>query len=378
MINNEINFYLCAMNNQLLYEVALTLVPGVGDVNAKKLIAYCGGAEAVFKEKKKNLLHISGIGERTVESIVSQNVLPRAERELDFAERNGIRILYYLNHDYPKRLQHCYDSPIIMYCKGVTDLNVSRIVGIVGTRNITDYGKMLTERIVEQLADDKVLVVSGLAYGVDTYAHNAALKNKLETAAVLAHGFQTIYPPLNKNLARKIVDSGGCLLTEHISGVEPDRENFPKRNRIVAGMIDCLIVVESAAKGGALITAEIANAYDREVFAFPGKIGDIYSEGCNRIIKENKANILTDIDDLRMIMRWNEDKKVTAKQMRMFRDFSEEEQKVMDAFGDENIVYLDKIITETMLSPTKIASILLSLEFDGVLSALPGKRYQKL
>ena len=366
------------MHYELLYEVALTMIPGVGDVNGKKLVAYCGGAEAVFREKKKNLLHISGIGERTVESIVSQDVLSRAEKELSFAERNGIRVLYYLNHDYPKRLQHCYDSPMIIYCKGPADLNVEKVVGVVGTRNVTDYGKTLTDKVVEQLADDNVLVVSGLAYGVDTHAHNAALKNKLNTAAVLAHGFQTIYPPLNKTLARKIIDGGGCLLTEHISGTEPDRENFPKRNRIVAGMIDCLIVVESASKGGALITAEIANGYDREVFAFPGKIGDIYSEGCNKIIKDNKANILTEIDDLRNVMRWNETKKTVAKQMRMFRDFSEDEQKVIDVFGDDNIVYLDKIITETMLSPTKIASILLSLEFDGLLTALPGKRYQKL
>jgi DNA processing protein len=204
------------------------------------------------------------------------------------------------------------------------------------------------------------------------------VKYGLKTAAVLAHGLHTIYPPVNRNLARKILDEGGCLLTEQISGTEPDRENFPKRNRIVAGMIDCLIVVESAAKGGALITAEIANTYDRDVFAFPGKIGDVYSEGCNKLIKENKANIMTDVEDLRYIMRWNEDKKVAAKQMRMFRDFSEDEQKVMDVFGNDSVIYLDKIITETALSPTKIASILLSLEFDGVVTALPGKRYQKL
>lgn len=366
------------MNNQLLYGIALTLVPGVGDVNAKKLIAYCGGPEAVFKEKKKNLLHISGIGERTVDSIVRQDVLSRAEEELLFVEKNNIKILYYLNQDYPKRLQHCYDSPIIIYSKGYSDLNVGKIVGVVGTRNISEYGKALTEKIVSQLAADNVLVVSGLAYGVDTYAHNAALRNKLATAAVLAHGFQTIYPAANLGLAKRIVDSGGCLLTENISGTEPDRENFPKRNRIVAGMIDCLIVVESASKGGALITAEIANTYDREVFAFPGRIGDHYSEGCNKIIKEHKANILTDVEDIRNIMRWSENKKSVAKQMRMFRDFSPEEAMVMEVFANEDVVYLDKIITATMLSPTKIASILLSLEFDGVLSALPGKRYQKL
>lgn len=366
------------MNYELLYELALTLVPGIGDVNGKKLVAYCGGAEAVFLEKKKNLSKIHGIGEKIIESIVLQNVISRAEKELAFAEKNGIRILYYLNPDYPKRLQHCYDSPMILYCKGETNLNVDKIIGVVGTRNVTDYGKIMTERIVSELVDDDVLVVSGLAYGVDTCAHHASVKNGLKTAAVLAHGLHTIYPSVNKSLAKKIVDEGGCLLTEQISGVEPDRENFPKRNRIVAGMIDCLIVVESASKGGALITAEIANNYDREVFAIPGRIGDSYSEGCNKIIKDNKANILLDVNDLRSIMRWDDNKKTVPKQMRLFRDFSTEEKLVMNLFEENDVVHLDKIITETMLSPTKIASILLSLEFDGILTALPGKRYQKL
>ena len=366
------------MNNHLLYEVALTLVPGIGDVNGKKLVAYCGGAEAVFCEKKRTLSKIPGIGEKTIESIMSQNVLSRAERELDFTEKHGIRVLYYLNSDYPKRLQHCYDSPMVLYCKGHTDFNVDKVVGIVGTRNVTDYGKVMTDKIVSELLDDDVLVVSGLAYGVDTCAHNASVKNGLKTAAVLAHGLHTIYPPVNRNLAKKMLECGGCLLTEQLSGADPDKENFPKRNRIVAGMVDCLIVVESASKGGALITAEIANAYDREVFAVPGRIGDVYSAGCNNIIKDNKANILLDVGDLRSIMRWDESKKVVAKQMRLFREFNDEERLVMKLFEESDVVYLDKIITETLLSPTKIASILLSLEFDGILTALPGKRYQKL
>lgn len=366
------------MNNRLLYEVALTLVPGIGDVNGKKLVAYCGGAESVFYENKKTLSRIPGIGEKTIESILSQNVLSRAERELDFAEKHDIRVLYYLNSDYPKRLQHCYDSPMILYCKGNTDFNVDKIVGIVGTRNVTDYGKIMTDKIVSELVGDDVLVVSGLAYGVDTCAHSASVRNGLKTAAVLAHGLHTIYPPVNRNLAKKMLECGGSLLTEQLSGVDPDKENFPKRNRIVAGMVDCLIVVESASKGGALITAEIANAYDREVFAVPGRIGDVYSAGCNKIIKDNKANILLDVGDLRSIMRWDENKKVMAKQMRLFREFNEEERLVMKLFEESDVVYLDKIITETMLSPTKIASILLSLEFDGILTALPGKRYQKL
>ena len=366
------------MNNHLLYEVALTLVPGIGDVNGKKLVAYCGGAEAVFCEKKKNLSKIPGIGEKTVDNIVSQNVLLRAERELEFAEKNDIRILYYLDSDYPKRLQHCYDAPMILYCKGYPDLNVDKVVGVVGTRNVTDYGKLVTDKIISELVDDDVLVVSGLAYGVDTCAHTASVKFGLKTAAVLAHGLHTIYPHVNVNLARRILEEGGCLMTEQISGTDPDKENFPKRNRIVAGMIDCLIVVESASKGGALITADIANAYDREVFAVPGRLGDTYSVGCNTIIKANKANIMLNVNDLRSVMRWDEDKRVVPKQMKMFREFSEEENAVMALFEENNVVYLDKIITETRLSPTKIASILLMLEFDGILTALPGKRYQKL
>ena len=356
----------------------MTLVSGIGDVNGKKLVAYCGGAEAVFREKKKSLSRIPGIGEKTVDSILSQDVMSRAERELDFADKYGIKILYYLNSDYPKRLQHCYDGPMILYCKGYTDLNVAKIIGVVGTRNVTDYGKLMTDKIVSELVGDDVLVVSGLAYGVDTCAHSASVKYGLKTAAVLAHGLHTVYPPVNKNLAKKMLECGGCLLTEQLSGAEPDRENFPKRNRIVAGMVDCLIVVESASKGGALITAEIANTYDREVFAVPGRVGDVYSAGCNKIIKDNKANMLLDVNDLRSMMRWDENKKTVPKQMRLFREFSDDEKLVMGLFEESEVVYLDKIITETMLSPTKIASILLSLEFDGVLTALPGKRYQKL
>lgn len=366
------------MDDLLLYEIALTLVPGVGDVNAKKLVAYCGGAEAVFKESRKNLLQISGIGERTVDSIVSKDVLSRAERELKFIERNDIKVLYYLNPDYPKRLQHCYDSPVIIYCKGETDLNVDKIIGVVGTRNVTDYGKYLTDKIVEELSGDDVLVVSGLAYGVDTCAHKAALKNELKTAAVLAHGFHTLYPHSNTNLSKRIMERGGCLLTENISGVEPDRENFPKRNRIVAGMIDCLIVVESASKGGALITAEIANSYDRDVFAFPGRVGEAFSEGCNNLIKKNKANLLVDADDIRYVMRWDEKAKMKPKQLMMFREFNDDERLVMNLFENNDVTNLDDVIIETRLSPSKIASILLALEFDGIIKALPGKRYQKL
>ena len=365
------------MTDQKLYEIALTLIPGIGDVNGKKLVAYCGGAEAVFCEKKRALTQISGIGEATVNCIVSQKVIRRAEEEMRFVEKNGIKPLFYLDAEYPKRLQHCHDSPMLLYYKGNADLNAQKVVGVVGTRNVTDYGRYAAEKIIEGLSLDNVLVVSGLAYGVDAVAHRAALKYDLATVGVLGHGMQIIYPAENRKLSTNMLEKGG-ILTEYVSGTQPDRENFPKRNRIVAGMVDCLVVIESALKGGAMITAEIANSYDREVFAIPGRVGDIYSEGCNQLIKTNKANLLTGAADLRYVMRWDVETKVVAKQMRMFRDFSEDEKKVMDVFAKNNVVHLDDIIVGTDLSPSKIASVLLSLEFDGVLTALPGKRYQKL
>ena len=365
------------MTNQKLYEIALTLVPGIGYVNGKKLVAYCGGAEAVFCENKKALTKISGINDNNVNGIFSKEVMLRAEEELNFTEKNGIKTLFYLDQEYPKRLQHCHDSPMVLYYKGNADLNAVKVVGVVGTRNITDYGRYVAEKIIEDLSSDNILIVSGLAYGVDAVAHRAALKYDLATVGVLGHGMHIIYPAENRKLSINMLEKGG-ILTEFVSGTQPDRENFPKRNRIVAGMVDCLVVIESAIKGGAIITAEIANSYDREVFAVPGKVGDIYSEGCNHLIKANRANLVTDAADIRYIMRWDVDTKVVAKQMRMFRDFSEEEKKVMDVFAKNSVVHLDDVIVGTDLSPSKIASILLSLEFDGVLTALPGKRYQKL
>ena len=212
---------------------------------------------------------------------------------------------------------------------------------------------------------------------MDAAAHRTALKYGLDTVGVLGHGLQTMYPSANKLLAEKMIQKGG-VLTEYMSGTMPDRENFPRRNRIVAGMSDCLVVVERGLKGGAVITAELANSYDRDVFAVPGRVGDVFSEGCNHLIKTNKASLITNVDDLRFYMRWDVDSKVVAKQMRLFRDFSDNEKKIVDVFGERNIVHLDEIIVKTELPPAKIASVLLSLEFDRVLQALPGKRYQLL
>ena len=336
------------MIDQKLYEIALTLVPGIGYVNGKKLVAYCGGAEAVFCEKKEALMQISGMTENIMQSIESKEVMLRAEQEMKFIEKNGIKPLFYLDQEYPKRLQHCHDSPLMLYYKGNADLNAEKVVGVVGTRNITDYGHYMTEKIVEDLSANNVLIVSGLAYGVDAASHMAALKYDLATVGVMGNGLHTVYPAENKNLAAKMLEKGG-VLTEFMSGEKPDRVNFPQRNRIVAGMVDCLVVVESALKGGAMITAELANSYDSEVFAVPGKVGDLYSEGCNHLIRTNKANLVTSAVDILYTMRWDIDTKVVAKQMRLFRDFSDEEKKIMDVFEDKNIVHLDDIIVNTDL-----------------------------
>jgi DNA processing protein len=365
------------MTDQLLYKIGLTLIPGVGDVLGKKLVAYCGGPEAVFLEKRKSLEKIPGIGIQTVRSILDHNVLHRAEEELVFIDKNKIKPLFYLDKAYPKRLQHCADSPLLVYYLGSADLNHQHIIGVVGTRSATEYGKKLCEQLIEGLTSDNIMIVSGLAYGIDSCAHRSAVKCGLPTVGVLAHGLDRIYPHLNRGLAERMLENGG-LLTEFMSNTNPDRENFPRRNRIVAGMVDALVVVESAKRGGALITADIANSYNRDVFAFPGRIGDMYSEGCNYFIRTNRAVLIESADDIRYIMGWDKLAGGKPVQTRLFREFSEEEQKIINVFGQEKESTIDALMLQSQLPVSKIAACLLTLEFDGIISALPGKRYKLL
>ena len=372
-----LDYFWPRMTDQLLYQIGLTLIPGIGDVLGKKLVAYCGGPEAVFREKRAGLEKIPGIGQATVSSILSHKVLQRAEEEIIFINKNSIQPLFYLDKAYPKRLQHCVDSPMMLYYSGEAELNAQKVIGVVGTRNASEYGKRLCEQLLDDLKEDNILVVSGLAYGIDICAHRSALKFGLPTIGVMAHGLDRIYPSTHKSVAIKMQEQGG-LLTEFMSKTIPDRENFPRRNRIVAGMVDALIVVESAKKGGALITADIANSYNRDVFAFPGRVGDTYSEGCNFLVRTNKAAMIESAVNLKYIMGWQiESKKSNAKQTQLFREFSEDEQKVLNAFNGSNLCDLDQILINTELTASKLAGVLLGLEFDGVLVALPGKRYQK-
>ena len=364
------------MDEELKYKIAITLIPGIGDILAKNLIAYCGGAEAVFKEKKQNLIKIPGIGTITADSIKKQNVLARAEKEITFILKYKIQPLFFLDDAYPKRLKQCADSPVMLYYKGNADLNAAKIISIVGTRNATTYGKTICENFIAELAGMDVLIVSGLAYGIDICAHRAALENNLATVGVLAHGLDNIYPSVHTATAKKMVENGG-LLTDYLSETNPDKENFPKRNRIVAGMADATVVVESKNGGGSLITADIANSYSRDVFAFPGRIDDACSEGCNNLIKINKAALIQSAKDIVYIMGWEEkiNKGKKKEQLQMLVNLNPEEELIVGVLKEKGTVNVDDICYASKLTMSKVSTLLLTLEFSNVVKSLPGKMY---
>jgi DNA processing protein len=359
----------------LLYQIGLTLVPGIGDVLSKKLISFCGNPESIFREPKKMLRKIPRISDKLITAIGNKDLLNRAEKEILFIEKYRIKPLYFLDPDYPSRLRNCLDSPIMLYYKGNAEINMSKVIGIVGTRSATDYGKEICCKIISELSDHQVMIVSGLAYGIDSCAHRAALTEGLPTVGVLGHGLDRIYPSQNKGLAEKMIHHGG-LLTDFISETKPDRENFPQRNRIIAGLCDAIVVVEAAKKGGALITADIANSYNRDVFAVPGKIGDIYSEGTNLLIKINKAALIQSGDDIRYIMSWDNQKPgKTIQQRKLFIEMTPEEEIVVNILNETGEIGIDDLTFKSHLTMSKCSAALLNLEFEGIVKSLPGKIY---
>ena len=363
------------VKDELLHKIGITLIDHVGHVISKTLISYCGSAEGVFKEKKQNLLKIPDIGEITAEAIVSQNILHKAEEEIKFIEKNDISAMFYLDSDYPLRLKQCNDCPVVLYYKGNANLNAERIIAIVGTRSATEYGKKLCSDLVEGLKDSNVIIISGLAYGIDAAAHRAALKVGLPTIGVVGHGLDMLYPQEHYNMSRKMLDNGG-LLTDFTSGTMLAPENFPKRNRLIAGLCDAIVVVESKYSGGAIITADIAFSYNREVMAFPGRTDDIYSQGCNRLIKSNKAMLIQSADDLLQSMGWKEKNKKPKKQAVLFHDFTTDEGvivKVLQETGSP--MHIDDLALQSKLTPGNLSTLLLTLEFAGVLKSMPGKMY---
>lgn len=366
------------MHNDLLFQISLTLIPGIGDVHAKALVNHFGNAEAIFKAKKKDLEEIEGIGSIRANSIKHFNDFTKAEEEIAFIQKYKITPLFITDKNYPQRLLNCYDSPIILYYKGNADLNSSKIIAIVGTRNHNEYGKNVCEKFVDDLANENILIVSGLAFGIDSIAHKSALKNDLKTIGVLAHGLDRIYPSQNKSLAKQMIEQGG-LLTDFRSKTNPDKQNFPKRNRIVAGISDAIVVIETGIKGGSLITAELGNGYNKDVFAIPGRINDTKSEGCNYLIKNNKACLITSADDLLENMSWKEHKKPSAKKQReLFIELSDDEKIIVNILQQQEQIHIDELYIKCGLSSSATASALLTLEMQNVVSSLPGKIYKML
>jgi DNA processing protein len=303
-------------------------------------------------------------------------VFDRAEEEVKFIEKNNISALFYLDQAYPTRLKFCHDSPLMLYYKGTADLNAAKIVALVGTRNATEYGRDLCNLLAGGLKEHQALIASGLAYGIDTWSHKAALDCGLDTVAVLGHGLDKIYPYTNRELAEKMLENGG-LLTEFPCKTKPDRENFPKRNRIIAGISDAVVVVEAAERGGALITAEYANNYNRDVFAFPGRIGDLHSEGCNTLIKTNKAALIQSAEDIAYLLNWDLKKEKKKRvQTQLFITLSPDEELIVNTLKEKGDMEIDNLLIETKLLPAKAASLLLNLEFEGILRCLPGTVYR--
>lgn len=364
------------MHSELFYQLALTLIPNIGDVQAKILVQHFGQASDIFKAKKSGLEKLDGIGEVRAASIKSFSEFHLAEAEIKFIEKYKIRTFFLTDEAYPKRLLNCYDSPTLLFYKGDADLNASRIVAVVGTRSNTDYGKAFTEKLVKELAQQNILIVSGLAYGIDALAHKAAIKNGLPTVGVVGHGLAKIYPAQNADLAKEMIADGGGILTEFFHDTKPDKHNFPLRNRIVAGMSDATIIVESTTKGGSLITAKLADGYNRDVFAVPGRTTDKTSGGCNHLIKYNKAMLLTDAEELLDVMGWKEKKIKPKKQRELFIELTADEQKILALLQQSESLHIDEINSYSGLSSSAAAAAILNLELQGILQSQPGKMYK--
>jgi DNA processing protein len=366
------------MKQELLYQVALTFIPNIGPVQAKILLQQCD-AEEIFHAKKTYLEKIEGIGPVRAASIAAFKDFSMAEEEIKFIEKYKIKTLFLTDKDYPQRLLNCYDSPTLLYYKGEAGLNASKMIAIIGTRSHTDYAKQVTEKLMKDLAAQNVTIVSGLAFGVDAIAHKASIKNNLPTIGVLGHGLDQIYPSEHAGLAKDMIRYGGGLLTEFRSKTKPDKHHFPTRNRIVAGMCDATIVIETGIKGGSMITAELANSYNKDVFAFPGKVTDTKSAGCNYLIKNNKAMLLTDAAELIQVMGWEDRKSQKTKpksQKQLFIELTPDEKVIVAILSEKETAHIDEINLKSGLSSSAVAAAILNLELQNVVVSLPGKLYR--
>jgi len=359
-------------NKHIREYLALWAIPRMGSINSRKLIAYAQGIENVFKLSRKELLNIPGFGNQIVEDVLGKKHFDIADQELEFIEKYNIKITTYFDDDYPYRLKQSEDCPLLYFSKGQTIPNERKYLSIVGTRNATPRGVEFCDTLVHDLKQrgHDVTIVSGLAFGIDIAAHKAAVKENLPTIGVLAHGLEQIYPAKHRGTATKMLEKG-AVISEFFSSMFPDKNNFIRRNRIIAGLSDATIVVESDIKGGSLITADIANSYSRDVFAVPGRLGDKYSLGTNNLIKTNRAALLESVDDIEYLLGW--DKKDVPKQKQLFVQLSEEEEQLLKGFEEKEELNIDAICRLSGFTMAKVSAMLLNLEFSGVVKCLPGK-----
>ncbi len=360
----------------LVHKIALGLIPRIGDINARKLVAHFGSVDAIFHESYRNLVKIPGIGSGLAKYISDKSYMGIAEKEVEYVEKKNIRTFFYLDDDYPFRLRQCDDSPVVFFYRGNCDLNAQRMLSIIGTRNATTRGKDICEKIISGLAAGHpgLVIVSGLAYGIDIAAHRAALANNLPTLGVLGHGFEKIYPSVHASTAMAMTENGG-LITDFVSDALPERNNFIKRNRIIAGLSDATLVVESAISGGALITADIACSYNRDVFAVPGRHDDQWSAGCNNLIKTNKAALVESAADIEYFLDWKPENKMIPRQAKLFGSMSEEEKTICELLSKNGEMTIDTICRTTGIPVHRLSSVLLNMEFNGIVRCQPGNLY---
>ncbi|MBF4515344.1 DNA-protecting protein DprA [Flavobacterium sp. ANB] len=364
-------------DQDLFYLLALLKVDGVGDIMAKKLLKHFGSAEAIFKTKSSQIAAIDGVGSVLLKKLKDQTIFEKANQELEFIKSNNINVSFFQDESYPDRLKHCIDSPVLIFTAGNINLKNKRIISIVGTRQITSYGTEFCKKLIEDLAPLDPVIVSGFAYGVDIVAHQLAMEHNLQTIGVLAHGLNQIYPKTHKKYVAKMEENGG-FITEFWSSANPDKENFVRRNRIVAGMTEATIVIESADKGGSLITANLANDYNRDVFAVPGRVTDKYSQGCNDLIKTQKASVLSSAADLVYMLNWDVENKAKPVQKMLFVELELDEQKVYDFLLKNGKELMDIIALRCDFPIYKISGLLLNMELKGVIRPLPGKLFEAI
>ncbi len=364
-------------DQQWIHRLALSMLKGIGPVNARNLVAWCGGVDALFTDRalRRSLDKVPGIGPVLSASIKDPGVINAAEKELAYVRKHGLRMLFYLEPDYPRRLVQCHDAPVLLFTKGQASLDPARCVSIVGTRTPTEHGKQLCTALVEGLQEAGTTIVSGLAYGIDIVAHRTALRCGLPTVACVAHGLDKLYPGEHAAVAKELCGNG-ALVSELPSGAPFAPGNFPARNRVIAGLSDCTIVVESGPKGGSLITADIANSYDREVMAYPGRPMDERSIGCNRLIQRNQAHLITAPQDVLKLMEWEVGvKKNNPVQVSLFTELMPDEQALVEQIRAQGRIDIDTLCHRCNMAQHKAAGLLLNLEFNGVVRSLPGKMY---